>query len=281
MNTRSKIINKCEITAIQMRINALKMAHLAGSNGAHLGGGLSIIEIMATLYCGIMNMNPGDPKWKSRDRFILSKGDGALAYYAALEAAKIITEDQLLTFTQNGGPLPGSSAFNPELGMEYSGGTLGLGLSYAVGLALVSLKSGTPNNVFVLLGDGECNEGCVWEAAMSAQHFKLSNLTAVVDLNSMQSDGKTCDVLNIQLEEMWKGFGWDVMMVADGHNIAQLFDAFNLARHKNKPRVIIARTIKGKGISFMENNNEWHHHRLPKDLFDAAMKEISEKGLET
>jgi transketolase len=277
MNTRNEIIKKCELAATQMRINALKLALQAGSNGAHLGGGLSIIEIMATLYCGLMNMKSDDPKWKSRDRFILSKGDGTLAYYAALEAAGIITKDQLFTYDQNGGPLLGTSAFNPDIGIEYSSGTLGLGLSYAVGLALASVKSGIPYGVFVLLGDGECNEGSIWEAIMSAQHFKLSNLTAVVDLNSMQSDGKTCDVLNIQLEKMWKGFGWEVIIVDDGHNIAQLFDAFTLPIIEQKPRVIIAHTIKGKGVSFMENNNEWHYNRLSKDLFDAAIKEITGK----
>lgn len=278
MNPGTEMIRACENAAIHMRINVIRLAHLAGSKGAHLGGCLSIIEIMATLYCGLMNIKPGNPKWRSRDRFILSKGDGSLAHYTALEASQIISEDQLFTFGQNGGPLPGASSLNPELGIEYSNGTLGFGLSYAVGLALASKKTANPYTVYVLLGDGECNEGSVWEAAMSAPHFKLSNLIAIVDLNSMQSDGKTCDVMNVHLENMWKGFGWDVITVDDGHSITQLLDAFTQPCIEPKPRVIIARTIKGKGVSFMENNNVWHHNILSKELFDAAMTEISERN---
>jgi transketolase len=275
MNTRAEIIRKCEKAAIQMRINVLKLAHMAGSKGAHLGGCLSIIEILASLYCEVLKLKPEDPKWKNRDRFILSKGSGSLAHYTALEASGIISKEELLTFGQNGGLLPSAASINPDLGIEYSNGSLGFGLSYAVGLALASMKTRNPYNVYVLLGDGECNEGSVWEAAMSAPHFNLSNLTAIVDLNSMQSDGKTSDVMNVQLENMWKGFGWDVIIVDDGHNISQLLDAFEQPCAEIKPRVIIARTIKGKGVSFMENNNEWHHNILSAELFEAAMTEIS------
>ena len=277
MNNREETIKKCSDAASRMRMNALKMAVLSGSNGAHLGGGLSIIEIMSVLYCGIMNIKPENPTWKGRDRFILSKGHGTLGYYTALEAAKIISEEQLFDFEKNGGLLPGQPSFNPDMGIEYSSGTLGMGLSYSVGLSLASRKSNIPFNVFVLLGDGECNEGSVWESAMSAAHFKLSNLTAIVDFNCMQSDGMTCEVLNIQLENMWKGFGWEVIKVNEGHNVSQLYDAFTIPRIEDKPRVIIARTTKGKGVSFMENNNEWHHNRLTKEQFDIAIKEISEK----
>ncbi|MEI7726240.1 MAG: transketolase [Bacteroidota bacterium] len=261
-----------------MRFHILRLAHQAGSQGAHLGGCLSIVEILATLYGGILRIQPGNPKWKNRDRFILSKGDGSLAHYAALEASHIISEEQLFTFGKNGGPLPGAASLNHDLGLEYSNGTLGFGLSYGVGLALASKKTGNPYAVYVLLGDGECNEGSVWEAAMSAPHFKLSNLTAIVDLNSMQSDGKTCDVMNIDLEQMWKGFGWEVIMVEDGHSCAQLSEALSKPRHDQKPRIIIAHTIKGKGVSFMENNNTWHHNCLSKEIFDAAMIEISERN---
>lgn len=278
MNTRAEITRKCENAATRMRKNVLKMALLSGSKGAHLGGCLSIIEIMATLYCGLLNIKPGNPKWKGRDRFILSKGHGSLTHYAALEASKIISEEELLTFGQNGGLLPCASSLNPDMGIEFSNGTLGFGLSYAVGLALSSKKAGNTFHVYVLLGDGECNEGSVWEAAMSAPHFNLSNLTAIVDLNSMQSDGKTCDVLDVQLENMWRGFGWEVITVEDGHNIASLINAFTQPRSEVKPRVFIVHTIKGKGVSFMENNNEWHHKYLSKELFELAMTELSEKN---
>jgi len=278
MSTRTELIRNCENTAIRMRINVVRMAHLAGSKGAHLGGCLSIIEILATLYCGIMQIKRRDPKWKSRDRFILSKGHGSLAHYTALEACEIISEEELYTFGQNGGKLPCASSLNPGSGIEFSNGSLGFGLTYAVGLALASEKTGDRYNVYVLMGDGECNEGSVWEAAMSAAHFKLSNLTSIIDHNSMQSDGKTSDVMNVQLEVMWKGFGWDVISVEDGHNVAQLLDAFTKPGIELKPRVIVARTIKGKGVSFMENNNEWHHKCLSKELFDAALSEVSGKN---
>lgn len=271
------IIKKCEEAAVSMRKNALKMALLSGSNGAHLGAGLSIIEIMSTLYCGVMNFKPENPNWEMRDRFILSKGHGTLGYYTALEAAKIITEEQLFSFEQNGGVLPGQPSINTDIGIEYSSGSLGLGLSFAVGICLANEKLKNPARVYVLLGDGECNEGTVWESAMSAVHFGLSNLTAVVDMNSMQSDGRTCDILNIDLESIWKGFGWDVIKVNDGHSIPQLYEAFTRPVLQNKPRVVIASTTKGKGVSFMESNNEWHHNRLTQAQFDAAMAELSHK----
>jgi transketolase len=275
----TETINKCEKAAAQMRKNALKMALQSGPNGAHLGGGLSTIEIMSTLYCGIMNIKPEDPLWKKRDRFILSKGHATLGYYTALCEAKIISEEQLFTFERNGGMLSGQPSYNPAWGIEYSSGTLGLGLSYAVGLSLVSQKTSNRYNVFVLLGDGECNEGSVWESAMSAAHFKLANLTAIIDYNCLQSDGMTREVLNVQLENMWEGFGWEVIKVNDGHNISQLYEAFSLPLDEKKPRMIIACTIKGKGVSFMENNNEWHHNRLTKEQFDIAMKELSDREM--
>ncbi|MHC1773991.1 MAG: transketolase [Lentimicrobium sp.] len=278
MKPKNETIRRCEQAAFRMRTNILRLAYQSGSKGSHLGGCLSIVEIMASLYCGMMNIKPGNLKEKSRDRFILSKGDGSLAHYTALEAAQIISEAQLFTFGLNGGQFPGAVSCNPELGIEFSNGSLGFGLSYAVGLALASKKSAIPYNVYVLLGDGECNEGSVWEAAMSAPHFKLSNLIAIIDLNSMQSDGKTCDVMDVNLENMWRGFGWEVIIADDGHDVAQLLDAFTQPGTAAKPRVIIARTVKGKGVSYMENNSIWHHNTLSKEQFESAMAEISERN---
>jgi transketolase len=277
MSTDKEIEKRCGEAASRMRKNAVKLAYAAGVNGSHIGGGLSIIEILAVLYCGIMKIKKEDPRWKERDRFILSKGDGSLALYAALEAAHIITADQLDAFQKNGGPLPCVAESDAGLGIEFSGGTLGYGLSYAAGLALASGRSGHPFHVYALLGDGECNEGSVWEAAMFAVHNRLSNLTVIIDLNKMQSDGKTEEVMNIPLEEMWKGIGWETLRVSDGHDISMLLCAFERPLTENKPRVIIAETVKGKGVSFMENNNEWHFNILPKELFELAIKEISEK----
>ncbi|OPZ96722.1 MAG: Transketolase [Bacteroidetes bacterium ADurb.Bin408] len=224
-----------------------------------------------------MKIDKENPNWAGRDRFVLSKGHATLGYYTALHEAGIISQEQLFSFEQNGGLLPGQPSYNPDFGIEYSSGTLGFGLSYGVGLALASRKSMNPYNVYVLIGDGECNEGSIWEAAMSAAHFKLSNLTAVLDFNCMQSDGKTCDVLNIKLENMWNGFGWEVIKVNNGHDISELLEAFNTPVTEEKPRIIIACTIKGKGVSFMENNNEWHHNRLSKEQYEQALMEISEK----
>ncbi len=275
MKDTMELIKNCEGIAMRMRKNSLKMALLTGNNGAHLGSCLSIVEIIATLYGGVMNYKPNDPVWKGRDRFILSKGHGSIALYSALEASGIINEEKLFTFAQNGGDLLCTSHIIPELGLEYSNGTLGFGLSYGAGLALAAYKTNNPFNVYVLLGDGECNEGSIWEAAMSAPHFKLSNLIAIVDLNSMQSDGKASDVLEINLENMWKGFGWEVIKIEDGHNISQLLNSFTKPRIEGKPRVIIAPTIKGKGISFMENNSEWHYGVVTKEVFEKAMIELS------
>ncbi len=274
MSKRSDTLRICTEAAARMRRNVLQMAFSTGSKGAHLGGCLSVIELLATLY-GHMKLKPGDPGWSGRDRFILSKGHGSLAQFTAMEAFKLISEEQLLTFGQNGGSFSCASSFTPNLGIEFSNGSLGFGLSYAVGLALAAKKSPTPCHFYVLMGDGECNEGSVWEGAMSAAHFQLSNLTVLVDLNGLQSDGKTSDVLNINLEKIWKGFGWEVITVYDGHDIAQLLDALILPHDAMKPRVIIAHTVKGKGVSFMENNNKWHHHAISKEEFDAAMMELN------
>lgn len=273
MRNEEELVHKCKAFAFKMRKNALKMAHLAGNNGAHLGGGLSIIEIMATLYCAVLKHQPANPQWAHRDRFILSKGHGTLGYYTALAAANIITEEQLFAFEQDGGLLPGQPSANLDIGVECSSGSLGLGLSYAVGICIALKMRRQSNNVYVLLGDGECNEGANWEAAMSAKHYALSNLTAIVDCNSMQSDGKTCEVLNVDLASMWQGFGWEVITV-DGHNVGQIYKALTSLRPAGLPCVIIAQTKKGKGVSFMENNNEWHHNKLPQEQYDLAMSEL-------
>lgn len=270
-----EIINQCQSKALRMRRNALKMALLSGTNGAHLGSGLSIIEIMAALYCHKINFNKNNMQSSDRDRFILSKGHGTLGYYTALEAAGIITEEQLFTFEQNGGYLPGQPSLNPDMGIEYSSGSLGLGLSYGIGLAIASKMAYNPYSVYVLMGDGECNEGTVWESAMFANQYKLANLTAIIDANSLQSDGKTCDILNLDLKRMWGGFGWNVIDVEDGHNISELLNAFSYTTIDDKPTVIIAHTVKGKGISFMEGNNEWHHNRLTQSQYDLAIMELS------
>jgi len=263
---------KLQNAPIEMRKIILKLAHNGGSNGAHIAPALSIVEIMTVLYQSVMKIDRNNPEWPQRDRFILSKGHGALAYYVTLYEVGIITKDQLFTFEENGGSFPGQPSKNTALGIDFSGGSLGLGLSYGAGIALGARQKKEDFNTYVLMGDGEINEGTVWESAMFASAYELNNLTVIIDKNGMQSDGCTKDILPIDVDSMWKGFGWDVI-TCDGHSIASLQKAFETPRSK-KPLAIIATTIKGKGISFMENNKEWHHSRLTLEHFEAAIQEL-------
>lgn len=273
MTSHDLIIKKIEQMANRMRKNALELAFSTRNNGAHIGSGLSIIEITAVLYGGIMNVDPKNPRWEDRDRFILSKGHGTLGYYTALAEAGFISFDELSTFDKNGGFLPGQPVMNMDKGIEFSSGSLGHGLSLGVGVALAGKKRGQDYKVYVLMGDGECNEGAVWEAAMAAKHFKLSNLVAIIDANNMQSDGARDYIMAADYEAMWKGFGWNVAVV-DGHNIQTLYETLQAPNRSEYPCVIIARTVKGKGISFMEGNNEWHHNRLTQAQYDVAINEL-------
>lgn len=271
---REEIIERIEQMALRMRKHAMKMALQASSNGAHLGPGLSIIELMATLYGAIMKYDHTNPFWEERDRFVLSKGHGTLGYYTALAENGFFSIEELYTFEENDGFLPGQPVMNVEKGIECSSGSLGLGLSFAAGMALSAKKQGRKYQTYVLLGDGECNEGTVWEAAMSAAHFKLDNLVAIVDNNRMQSDGASTDVMNMfSLADKWTSFGWEVIEL-DGHDVGAIYDVLVQPNKKELPRVLIANTIKGKGISFMEGNIEWHHGQLTKQLFEEAMLEL-------
>ncbi|MFH1618989.1 MAG: transketolase [bacterium] len=278
MKNRDGIITKCADFSKKMRRNVIELAFNAGPNGAHLGPSLSLIELTAVLYAGVLKYDPKNPAWENRDRFILSKGHGALGWYAALEAAGIITREQLYTFEQNNGSLPGQPSKNIDLGIEFSSGSLGLGLSYGVGLAIAARKRNSDYKTYVLLGNGECNEGSVWEAAMSAVNFKLSNIVAIIDANGMQSDGRSCDIMKNDLASIWKGFGWEVRVVDDGHNVEQIYDAFLSTGQPDVPVVIIAKTVKGKGISFMENNTDWHHNCLSQEQYSSALAELGEKA---
>ena len=272
--TNDPVIQNIGAMAKRMRKKALDLALSAGNNGAHLGSGLSIIEIMAVLYGGIMRFDPKDPRWDGRDRFILSKGHGTLGYYTALAEAGLISFEELSTFEKNGGFLPGQPVMNLDKGIEFSSGSLGHGLSLGIGVALAGKKRDAGFRVYVLMGDGECNEGSVWEAAMAARHYKLSNLVAIIDANDMQSDGARCDIMGADYETMWRGCGWDVV-VADGHDVGSLYETLRAANRPDTPRVIIARTTKGKGVSFMEGNNEWHHNRLTQAQYDTATGELN------
>ena len=254
-----------------IRKRILELAFKAGSNGSHLGGSLSAVEIINSLYHSGFNFNPAD---EDRDRLILSKGHAALALYCVLESVGIITKEDAETFEQNGTTLFAHAKKNIAKGIEFSGGSLSLGISYAVGVALACKSKGINNRIFVLLGDGECDEGLVWEAVMSSVNYRLDNLTFIVDCNGLQSDGYTKDVMDHSpLEKKFEGFGCKVISL-DGHSEKEVTEAYKV-KSKDCPLVIIAYTVKGKGVSFMENLQQWHHGTLSQAQYELAMEEVS------
>lgn len=260
--------------ALNMRKTILTMAYECGTN-AHLGGALSAVEMISALYGDIMNAKNLSLSYKERDKFILSKGHGALALYTALAEFGIISKDLLKTFCQDGSELLAHPVMNDKLGIEFSSGSLGQGISLGVGLALAAKKRNNQYRVYVLCGNGECNEGSVCEAVMSAINYKLDNFTIIVDDNKLQGDGESANVLNVSIHyaEMFKSLGCDTVEI-DGHNLTEIIEKLKTPIRIDCPRVIVAHTIKGKGISFMENNNKWHHNRLTKEQYETAMNEI-------
>lgn len=264
----------CKKLAKELRLKALEMAYKSGKNGSHLGGGLSAIEIFAVLYGSILNYDPQNPDDKHRDRLIVSKGHCVLAYYPALKYAGFISQEDLDSFETDGSHFHGHALRDLSNGIEFSGGSLSMGMSFAVGEALACKKEGLENRVFVIVGDGECDEGLIWEAAMSAANFKLNNLTVIVDCNKLQYDGLTKDVMNNSpLADKFKAFGFDCYEV-DGHDCRQLQEA--LSKTSDKPTCVIANTIKGKGVSFIEGKRDWHHHTLTEEQYNQAVKEVME-----
>lgn len=271
-------LSEIESLAKKMRISAIKTgyhAYCAGKNSAHFGGGLSAIEILACLYEKFMDIDPKNLN-APHDIFIMSKGHGVLALYTALAHKNFFPLEKLETFEKNESDLSGHVTMNPQIGMEFSSGSLGMGLSQAVGICLGWRKKNISQKVFVLLGDGELDEGSNWEAAMSAAHFKLDNLFVIVDKNKFQLDGSTDEVMNLgDVAKKFSAFGFDIRE-CDGHNIFEICKNISeLIENKNsKPKALIAHTVKGKGISFMENKVEWHHGALNQKLFEQAMNEL-------
>ena len=255
------IFQKLELTAHDIRKKCLELALAVGPTATHFGGGISSVDILAVLYFEIMKHNASDPTWEGRDRFILSKGHGVLGYYVTLFKAGYITEDELATFEQNGTFLPGHPLINKAKGIEFTNGSLGMGLAVGIGNAIASRKKDLGYHTYVLLGDGECNEGSVWEAAMAAGHYKLENLTAIVDRNNFQLSGANSDVMNLgDLHKKFDSFGWYAIEI-DGHDITSIFDALN-EDSSGKPKAIFANTIKGKGFSFSENTNDCAYTKI-------------------
>ena len=264
--------------AFQVRKNILEMAVSAGSSSAHFGGALSITEIVSTLFCCQMKIDKKNPQWEDRDRFILSKGHACLAYYAALCEVGYISKEELKTFEKNDTNLLGHPVINRNLGIDFSNGSLGMGLSLGIGVAISSKKKKKKFKVYVIIGDGECNEGSIWEAAMAAPNFKLNNLYVIIDKNNFQQTGSNKEIMNVEnLKDKWSSFGWHTTEL-DGHNIQDLQNFFKKSKNIDKPKAIIANTVKGKGFSFSENNNDWHHSILSKSFHEKAINELKKNN---
>jgi transketolase len=266
-------IPELEIMARKLRRYVIQMISTAKSG--HPGGSLSSADIVTALYFNILSHKPSDPHWNSRDRFILSKGHVAPILYAALAECGYFPVEELSTLRKFGSRLQGHTDRNLTPGIEMSAGSLGMGLSFGIGVRLALMLESLNQQVYVLLGDGECEEGQIWEAAMSAPHFQVNNLTARVDYNTIQLDGHCCDIMSLEsLADKWKAFNWHVVEI-DGHDFNQILPALNTTKNiKNKPVAIIAHTIKGKGVSFMENNVDFHGKAPNAEETAIALKEL-------
>ena len=271
---RTADADELEAVARRIREHIVRMTHAAQSG--HPGGSLSAVEILTALYFGgVMVHDPANPDWPERDRFVLSKGHATPVIYAALAEAGYFNADLLPTFRSLDSELQGHVVRGRPPGVEMSGGALGMGLSFSVGLALGHRLDGRASHTWCLLGDGELNEGQNWEAAMSAAHFALDNITAIVDRNHFQNDGAGAEIMRIEpLVDKWTAFGWGTSEV-DGHNAGEVAQALCAARAAPGPQVVIAETVKGKGVSFMaENPAGWHGKGPSDDQLAQALAEI-------
>jgi transketolase len=268
-----KNIEGLQCTAKQIRKDIVRM--LTESGSGHPGGSLSAVEILTTLYFNEMNVNVDNPDDPNRDRFVLSKGHAAPVLYSALAEKGFFDKSELLKLRKLGAMLQGHPNMNYIPGVDMSTGSLGQGISAAVGMALAGKLDDKDYRVYTLLGDGELGEGQVWEAAMCAAHYKLNNLTAFVDHNGLQIDGKCKDVMNSDpVSDKFKAFGWYVIEI-NGHDFEKIINAIEEAKSvKDKPTVIVCETIKGKGVSFMENEAGWHGSAPNKEQCDQALSEI-------
>ena len=266
-------VDDLKTTALAIRRDILSMITEAGSG--HPGGSLSAVELLTSLYYSELRHDPSNPDWPDRDKFILSKAHACPVLYVVLAHCGYFPKEELSTIRKIDSRLQGH-AHTMTPGVEMCGGSLGQGLSFAVGAAIAGKIDGSSSRVFAMLGDGECDEGQVWEAAMSASHYRLDNLVAIVDRNGIQNDRFTSEVMNLEpLPDKWRSFGWHVIE-ADGHSFPAVLDALQEARSvKDKPSVIIAATVKGKGVSFMENNPEFHGKAANAEQLDMALKELA------
>lgn len=265
-------ISGLEAKAKQIRCQIVKMIAKAGSG--HPGGSLSAADLITALYFSVLRCDPKNPAWPERDRFHMSKGHSCPLWYAVLAESGYFAKEKLETLRQFGSMLQGHPDRRTP-GVEVASGSLGQGLSVALGMSLAAKIDRKDYRVYVLLGDGETQEGNIWEAAMACAHYKCDNLCAILDYNGFQIDGKVKDVMAIEpLADKWKAFGWHTIQI-DGHNFKEILSAFDEAKKiKDKPAIIIAKTIKGKGVSFMENVCEFHGRAPTKDETEQAMREL-------
>ena len=261
-----------EITR-RIRTDIVSMIH--GAKSGHPGGSLSAVEILTALYFDEMNIDPTNPKMEDRDRFVLSKGHAAPVLYATLAQKGYFDREELKGLRKTGRMLQGHPDMKGTPGVEMSTGSLGQGFSVACGMAMASKLDNAPWRVYALLGDGECQEGIIWEAAMSAAHYKLDNMVAFLDYNGLQIDGNTDNVMSLgSIVDKFKAFGWNVIEI-DGHDFDQIFAALDMAKSTvGQPTMIVAKTIKGKGVSFMENQAGWHGNAPSDEHLRIALEEL-------
>ena len=277
-STTGKTIRAYSIEELRDAANLMRgydLVALCAAGSGHSGSTLSIMDIAAALYLHVADHDPKNPSWPERDRILWSAGHKAPALYVALSFAGFCPLDDTVTLRKLHSPFQGHPHWLRLPGVEVSSGSLGQGLSIAVGMALAARIDGRQHKIFCLMGDGEQQEGSIWEAAMSASHFKLDNLCGIVDFNGLQIDGKVKDVMNVEpLAEKYRSFGWNTLEI-NGHDLREVGGAYeNARRAKGKPTAIIARTVKGKGVSFMENNADWHGKAPNKEQLEQALKEL-------
>lgn len=270
---KTKNIKELQLLADRIRLSVVEMAYAAGNEGAHLGSSLSCVEIYAILYGAVLNVDPCNPLCNERDRMLAGKEHGKLAEYAALCERGFITRKMLMNYMEDGNILAGHP-MQKNLGLEYSCCSLGMAFPVSVGIALHGKRQKKGYRVYTVMGDGELDEGSMWEAFMCAAHYKLDNLTAVIDRNYLSSDGLTEEVMSLgDLKGKIESFGWHCMEVQNGHDVGELMDVFD-SLPSGRPCAVIANTIKGKGVSYAENNPVWHHDIMTEQLYIKALQEL-------
>jgi len=270
--SREALIERLEANARQIRKDIWRACKASGTG--HMGGSLSAADILATLYFHTMKIRPNEPDWPDRDRFILSKGHANAGLGAVLAQAGFLDENYIESFYA----LDSSFGMHPDIktpGVEMSTGGLGHGLPIGIGMALGARIQGKPFHTFVMIGDGELDEGSNWESAMAAAHYRLTNLTAIIDFNKVSQSGRVADVMGLEpLADKWRAFGWEVREI-DGHKMSEVVDAFDaLPFSNNKPNCLIAHTVKGKGASWAEGNYLWHQNAVNDDVYARALAEL-------